>query len=91
MNLSYNPEKSKTDIFLEELALQIDYGITKNTKKILPGDFNKNYLKPSKKNWHNFCTLWSINGQQNTNKGENLIDFVIRDGELTHSNVFTFE
>ena len=33
VNVSYNPEKSKTDIFLEELALQIDYEITKKQKK----------------------------------------------------------
>ena len=32
VNVSYNPEKSKIDIFLEELALQIDYGITKKTQ-----------------------------------------------------------
>ena len=29
VHVSYNPEKSKIDIFLEELASQIDYGIKK--------------------------------------------------------------
>ena len=32
LNVSYNPEKSKTDNFLEELALQINYGIMKKQK-----------------------------------------------------------
>ena len=32
MNVSYNPEETKIDIFLEELALQRDYGITKSKK-----------------------------------------------------------
>ena len=79
VNVSYNTEKSKIDIFLEELALQIDYGITK-----------KYTMK--KQNGHNsFSTLLSISGQQNIYMGKNLIDFVIKDDDLLHSNVFTFE
>ena len=50
VNVSYNPENSKTDIFLEELALRIDYGITKKQKILLLGDFNINYPNPNKRN-----------------------------------------
>ena len=32
VNVSYNPEESETDMFLEELALQTYYGITKKQK-----------------------------------------------------------
>ena len=42
-------------------------------------------------NEHSSCILWSISGQQNTYKGKNLIDFVIKDYELPHCNVFTLE
>ena len=48
MNVAYNPEKSKTDIFLEELALLIDYGIPK--KNFIIRDFNINYLIPNESN-----------------------------------------
>ena len=50
VNVSYNPEKSKTDIFLEELAMQIDCGITKKQKILLLGDFNKYYIHPNERN-----------------------------------------
>ena len=40
VNVSY-PEKSKTVIFLEELALQI-HGLTKKQKILLLGNFNIN-------------------------------------------------
>ena len=52
VNIAYNQKskKSKTDIFLEELALQIDYGITKKQKILLLGDFNINYLHRNERN-----------------------------------------
>ena len=93
VNVAYNPEKSKTDIFLEELALQIDYGITKKQKILLLGDFNINYLHPNERN--KIDTILVPYGLSVVNKtptrGKNLIDFVIKDDELPHSNVFTFE
>ena len=71
-DFSYNPVKSKTDIFLEELALQIDYGITKKQTMLLLGDFNINYLNPNeRKKWTQFLYLmgyqWStkhLQGEQ---------------------------
>ena len=93
MKVSYNPEKSKTDIFLKELALQIDYRITKKEKILLLGDFNINYLKPNERN--KMDTILAPYGLSVVNKkptsGKNLIDFVIHDEELPHSNVFAFE
>ena len=85
--------KNLIDIFLEELALQIDYGITKTQKNFITWPFQNKLPLPQQKkqNGHNSCTLWSISGHQSTYKGKNLIDFVIKDDELPHSNVFTFE
>ena len=92
VNVAYNPEKSKIDIFLEELALQIDYGITKRQKILLLGDFNINYLHPNERNKIDTILVpYGLSMVQNTYKGKNLIDFVIKDDELPHSNVFTFE
>ena len=90
LNVAYNPEKSQTDIFLKELALQIDYGITKKQKYLHP---NINYLHPNKRN--KMDTILVPYGLSVVNKtptrGKILIDFVIKDDELPHSNVFTFE
>ena len=66
VNVAYNPEKSKTDIFLEELALQIDYGITKKQKILLLGDFNINYLHPNERN--KMDTLFAPYGLSVVNK-----------------------
>ena len=93
MIVSYNPEKSKIDNFLEKLALQIDYGITKKQQTLLLGGFNINYINPYKRNKMDTTfvpyVLSVVN--QNTYKGKNLIDFVIKDDELPHSNIFSFE
>ena len=93
VNVSYNPKKSKTDIFLEELALQIDYGITKKQKNLLLGDFNTNYLHPNeRKKIDKILALYGLPVVNKTpTRGKNLIDIVIKDHELPHSKVFTFE
>ena len=43
-NVTYSPNKNKTDIFLEQLATNIDNAIVKGHNIILMGDYNNNYL-----------------------------------------------
>ena len=63
------------------------------SKNLLLGDFNKNYLNPNERN--KMDTIFVPYGLSVVNKTPtreyNLIDFVIKDDELPHSNVFTFE
>ena len=89
MNVSYNPEKSKTDMFLEELALQIDFGITKKQKFLLLGNFNINYLNPNGRN--KMDTILVPYGLSVVNKTTTRRKNLMEDDELPHSNVFTFE
>ena len=93
MNVPYNPEKFKTYIFLEELALQIDYGITIQQKILLLGDSNINYHHPNERNkMDSILVPYGLSVVNKTpTRGKNLIDFVIKDDELPHYNVFTFE
>ena len=44
INVSYNSNKSNTNRFLEEIALQIDHAVTENKSVMLMRDFKKNYL-----------------------------------------------
>ena len=90
VNVAYNPEKSKTDIFLEELALQIDYEKAKN---LITWRFQYKLPSPQRKkqNGHNSCTYGLSVVNKTPTRGKNLVDFVIKDDELPHSNVFTFE
>ena len=73
--------------------MQIDYGITKKQKILLLGDFNIDYLNPNEGN--KMDTIFVPYGLSVVNKapkkGINLIEFVTKDDELPHSNVFTFE
>ena len=73
--------------------MQIDYGITKKQKILLLVDFNINYLHPNERN--KIDTILVPYGLSVVNKTptrrKNLTDFVIKDDELPHSNVFTFE
>ena len=48
VNILYKTEKPKTGIFLEQLALQLDYG-TKQ-KILLNGHFNTNYFNLNERN-----------------------------------------
>ena len=49
INISYNPQTSLTDAFLE-LSTSIDYAIVENKPISLMGDYNINYLNPPKRN-----------------------------------------
>ena len=93
VNVSYNPEETKIDIFLEELALQIDYGITKKQNFFLLVDFKLNYLNPNERNkMDTICVPYALSLVNKIPiKGKNLIDFVIKNDELPHSNVFICE
>ena len=44
LNVTFSPNKNKTDIFLEQLATNIDNAIVKGHNIILMGDYNINYL-----------------------------------------------
>ena len=44
VNVTYNPNKQNSTDFLDQLAINIDYAITKNEKIILLGDYSINYL-----------------------------------------------
>ena len=91
MNILYKTEKPKTATFLKELALQLDYG-TKQ-KILLHGDFNTNYFNLNERN--KIDTILVPYGISIVNKRltgwRDLIDFIIKDDELTHSQVFSFE
>ena len=49
LNVTYSPNKNKTDIFLEQLATNIDNAIVKGHNIILMGDYNINYLNSREK------------------------------------------
>ena len=49
LNVTHSPNKNKTDIFLEQLATNIDNAIVKGHKIILMGDYNINYLNSKEK------------------------------------------
>ena len=47
INISYNPNESNTNRFLEKIALEIDPDVIENKSVMLMGDFNIHYLHPS--------------------------------------------
>ena len=49
LNITYSLNKNKTDIFLEQLAQNIDNAIVKGHKIKLMGDYNINYLNSKEK------------------------------------------
>ena len=49
LNVTYSPNKNKTDIFLQQLATNIDNAIVKGHNVILMGDYNINYLNSREK------------------------------------------
>ena len=49
LNVIHSPNKNKTDIFLEQLATNIDNAIVKGHNIILMGDYNINYLNSREK------------------------------------------
>ena len=49
LNVTYSPNKNKTDIFLEQLATNIDNAIVRGHKILLMGDYNSNYLNSKEK------------------------------------------
>ena len=49
LNVTYSPNKNKTDIFLEQLATNIDNAIVKGHNIILMGDYNIYYLNSREK------------------------------------------
>ena len=49
INISCNPNKSNTNMFLEEIALEIYHAFTENKSVIIMGEFNINYLHPLEK------------------------------------------
>ena len=49
INISYNPNKSNTNRFLEDIALEIGHAVTKNKSVMLMGDFYIYYLHPLEK------------------------------------------
>ena len=51
INISYNPQNSLTDAFLEELSTSIDYAVVENKPITLMGDYNINYLNPTEKQY----------------------------------------
>ena len=86
INISYNPKKSLTNSFLEELSTSIDHAITENKPITLMGDYNIDYL-----NWKERQFLDSIivpyglnviNSQHATRiqgNSKSLIDYIISD------------
>ena len=46
INISCNPNKSNTNRFLEEIALEIYHAVTENKSVMLMGEFNINYPHP---------------------------------------------
>ena len=40
LNISYCPNKKQSSLFLNELALNLDYATTENQQTIVTGDFN---------------------------------------------------
>ena len=49
LNVTYSPNKNKTDVFLEQLATNIDNAIVKGHNIILMGDYNNYYLNSREK------------------------------------------
>ena len=67
LNVTYSPNKEKTDIYLEQLATNIDNAIVKGHNIILMGDYNINHLNSREKEMLDsiFFTIPSRNTKQN--------------------------
>ena len=86
INISYNPQKSLTDAFLEELSTSIDYAIVENKPITLMGDYNINYLNPTEKQSldtitvpYGFRILNTSSPTRIQNNSKSLIDYIITD------------
>ena len=86
INISYNPQKSLTDAFLEELSTSIDYAVVENKPITLMGDYNINYLNPTEKQCldtitvtYGFRILNTSSPTRIQNSSKSLIDYIIAD------------
>ena len=86
INISYNPQKSLTDAFLEELSTSIDYAVVENIPITLMGDYNINYLSPTEKQCldtitvlYGFRILNTSSPTRIQNNSKSLSDYIITD------------
>ena len=97
LNISYCPNKKQSGLFLNELALNLDYATTENKQIIVTGDFNIDFLKKGER--EKLCTITTpyrlqvqnnkeLTRISNDSKTQTLIDYIICEPTL-FEKVFT--
>ena len=96
IHICYNPSKSTTSDFLDELALSIDSAIVKTSNIVLMGDYNINYFnKNEKESLNSICIPYDLticNTSEATRQNcqsKTLIDYIISD--VVYNKHFIFE
>ena len=96
LNLAYNPNRNNKTDFLKDLAKSIDHAQSFNSKLILLGDYNLNYLNEDDKQFSDTIIIpynLDVTNELTPTNSKALIDYIINDLSIkdlkNNSIVFT--